>query len=217
MIHKMNAHTEKNGNSMTRRRKERERIRRQKHIIRAAEKVFARRGFQGATIHEIASEAELAVGTIYNFFVSKEALYSEIITSRLEEMRQEVLGKIQHIEDVKERLKTILLSQSSFIEKNKDFFIIFIRDQNRFPWAFAKDLGQEVSVRYQRYLSSLKDIFKEGIRKGVFKSFDPEDLAEAWGGMCNSFFFKWLMEKPAWALKTKALILYEIFMRGVEK
>ncbi len=217
MVHKMNKHTEKGNNHVTLRRKERERAHRERQILRVAERVFAKKGFQAATIQEIAIESELAVGTIYNFFSSKESLYSKIITSRMDEMRQEVLEKTQNIEDVKKRLKTMLQVQSVFIEKNRDFFIIFLRDQNRFPWFLAKDLGKEVSIRYQRYLGTLKTLFNEGIQKGVFREHDAEDLAEAWGGICNTFFFKWLTERPRWALTTKALIIYELFMRGVEK
>jgi len=211
----MNMRTQKKP-SVTLRRKEREKAQRERLILRVAERVFAKKGFQGATIQEIAAESELAVGTIYNFFNSKEALYSKIITSRLTEMRQEVLGKTQGIEDVKIRLKTMLHLQSSFIEKNKDFFIIFLRDHNRYPWSLAKDLGEEVSRRYRRYLDTLQVLFREGIQSGVFKAHDPEDLAEAWGGLCNTFFYKWLMEKPDWDLKAKAETIYELFMRGIE-
>ncbi len=218
MIHKMNNRTENNKvRSITLRRKERERLQREQQILKAAEKVFAKKGFQKATIQEIAEESELAVGTIYNFFSSKESLYSKIIMTRLTEMRQEVLNKTQEIADVKKRLKTMLLVQSGFIEKNKDFFIIFLRDRNRFPWSLAKDLGEEVAKRYQHHLETLQAIFKEGIQKGTFRNHDPEDLAEAWGGLCNTFFFKWLMEKQKWDLKTKALTIYDLFMNGVGK
>ena len=215
----MNSDTEKTKKLLTatHRRKERERFHRQQQILKAAEKVFAKKGFQGATIQEIALEAELAVGTIYNFFPSKDRLYSMILTSRLDEMREEVQSHIQPIKDIKERLRTMLLSQCEFIEKNRNFFIIFFRDQYRFPWTLAQDLGEEVAVRYERYLGTLREIFKEGIKKKVFKPLAPEDLAEAWGSLCNTFFFKWLMEKSKWPLKSKAMTVYEIFMQGVEK
>ncbi len=201
---------------VTLRRKERERLQRQRHILKTAEKVFAKKGYQGATIQEIATEAELAVGTIYNFFASKDALYSEIITSRLDEMHETVLSKIDPIHDPKDQLKEMLLSQAAFIEKNRNFFIIFFRDQNRFPLSLKTAFGQEVFARYQRYLETLKNIFTQGIRQEVFKPFDPEDLAEAWGGLCNTFFFKWLTEKPDWTLNSKAMTLYELFIHGVE-
>ncbi len=213
----MNTDPNQSRRRVTLRRKERERAHRERHILHVAERVFAKKGFQGATIQEIATESELAVGTIYNFFSSKESLYSKIITSRLDEMRQEVLEKTQEIKDTKGRLKAMLETQSAFIEKNRDFFIIFLRDQNRFPWSLAKEMGEEVSMRYQRYLETLKTIFKEGIERGAFKAYEPEDLAEAWGGLCNTFFFKWLTERPKWDLKLKASVIYDLFMRGVER
>ena len=214
----MNVHTDKKEQpSVTLRRREREKAQRERIILRAAERVFARKGFQGATIQEIAAESELAVGTIYNFFSSKEALYSRIITSRLSEMRQEVLGKTQGISDVRQRLRSMLELQSAFIEKNRDFFIIFLRDHNRYPWSLAKDLGEEVFHRYQRYLETLRLLFKEGIQRGIFREHNPEDLAEAWGGLCNTFFYKWLLERPPWDLKTKSKTIYELFMRGIER
>jgi len=219
MIHKMNNDTDINKKSVDviHRRKEREKSQRRKKILKAAEKVFAKRGFQGATIQEIALEAELSVGTIYNFFSGKDGLYSVILTSHLDEMREKVLRHITPINNVKDRLKAMLFFQSEFIEKNRNFFIIFFRDQSRFPWAPAKELEKEVTLRYERFLKTLRDIFEEGIEKNIFKPFPPEDLAEAWGGLCNAFFFKWLTEKSKWPLKSKVMTIYEIFMNGVEK
>ena len=53
----------------------------------------------------------------------------------------------------------MLFFQSEFIEKNRNFFIIFFRDQSRFPWAPAKELEKEVTLRYERFLKTLRDIF----------------------------------------------------------
>lgn len=215
----MNTHTKNVGEpvSATQRRKEREKAQRQRQILKAAEKIFAQKGFNGATIQEIALEAELAVGTIYNFFSSKEKLYSMIINSRLDEMREKVLSRIESIPDVKERLKDMLFFQAEFIEKNRDFFLIFFHVQNQLPWTFTKNLGKDVAQRFERYLGTLEAIFKEGVEKKVFKPHSPSDLAEAWAGLCNTFFFKWVSEKPKWSLRSKALTVFEIFMYGVEQ
>ncbi len=219
MVHKVNNDTDINKRSVDviQRRKEREKSQRRRKIMKAAEKVFAKRGFQGATIQEIALEAELSVGTIYNFFSGKDALYSVILISHLDEMREKVLQHITPIINVKERLKAMLFFQSELIEKNRNFFIIFFRDQSRLPWTPAKDPDKEVSMRYERFLNTLQDIFEEGIEKGIFKPLPPEDLAEAWGGLCHAFFFKWLTEKSKWPLKSKVMTIYEIFMNGVGK
>lgn len=55
-------------------RKEREKLQRRKDIIDAAEKVFFSRGFESATMDEVAEMAELSKGTLYLYFKSKEDL-----------------------------------------------------------------------------------------------------------------------------------------------
>ena len=44
------------------------------HILDAAEQVFAAKGYVGATVREIADEAEFSVGSVYSFFDNKDEL-----------------------------------------------------------------------------------------------------------------------------------------------
>jgi AcrR family transcriptional regulator len=62
---------------------------RRQDIIEAAARVFARKGFERATTREIALEADVSEGTIYNYFASKQQLLVE-----LADMVQEELGAI---------------------------------------------------------------------------------------------------------------------------
>lgn len=59
-------------------RKERRVAARKHQILHAAARVFAQKGFHRATAKEIAEEADLAVGTIYNYFENKEDIIIEI-------------------------------------------------------------------------------------------------------------------------------------------
>ena len=57
-----------------RERKEREKERRRQQITVAAKKVFSDKGFNRATMDDIANEAELSPGTLYLYFKNKEEL-----------------------------------------------------------------------------------------------------------------------------------------------
>src|SRR5215216_3947408 len=52
---------------------------RREHILDAATRVFAAKGFNGATIRDVARQAGVADGTIYNYFTNKEALLFGIL------------------------------------------------------------------------------------------------------------------------------------------
>ena len=60
-------------------RRQREAERRRESILAAARKVFWQQGYVGTTIPQIAGAAELAPGTIYLYFPSKDALYVELL------------------------------------------------------------------------------------------------------------------------------------------
>lgn len=59
-------------------RKEKERELRRNQILNAAEKLFLSKGYNDTKIEEIAYEASLSKGTVYNYFDSKEQLYLAI-------------------------------------------------------------------------------------------------------------------------------------------
>ena len=47
-------------------------------LAKAARRVFAQRGFRGTTIADIAEDAQIALGTIYLYFPSKEAVFAAL-------------------------------------------------------------------------------------------------------------------------------------------
>ncbi len=58
---------------------------RRAHILEAAVKVFAEKGFHVATIKDVAAEAKVADGTIYNYFDNKIALLMGVLYPQLDE------------------------------------------------------------------------------------------------------------------------------------
>jgi len=74
-------------------RRQREKKLREEQIREAAIKVFHKKGFNGATIEDIANEAELSVGTIYLYFKNKEELYASL-NHRTIELLDHALDKI---------------------------------------------------------------------------------------------------------------------------
>jgi AcrR family transcriptional regulator len=59
---------------------------REQCIIKAAERLFARKGYAEVAMEDIAGRAGLAVGTIYNYFPSKSALLLAIVRRETESM-----------------------------------------------------------------------------------------------------------------------------------
>ena len=81
-------------------RKERERLVRREQILEAAYQLFHETGFSAATMDQIAERAELAKGTLYLYFKSKEEVYYALLDRGLEiichmEIFQQMVMEIQ--------------------------------------------------------------------------------------------------------------------------
>lgn len=80
----------------------RERTRRR--LMRAALAVLATRGVAAATAQEIAAAAEVANGTFYNYFASREALFEALSAWLTESLCRHIAASYAHIGDGAERM-----------------------------------------------------------------------------------------------------------------
>lgn len=88
-------------------------------VIRAAELLFAKKGYHGTSIRDIAEHENLNVSVINYYFTSKENLLLHIL-SKIKVMTKEILDKINLDQNEKEKLR-------SFIELTSDYIILHER------------------------------------------------------------------------------------------
>lgn len=161
-------------------RKERERNTRARTIMDAASKVFFQRGYTRATIEEIASSAELSVGTIYLYFKNKEELYISLIFEGMEMFAS--------------RFKKILESDASTHDKVHlawDFFMEFY-EHNPATYHILNHLGdislmsslsgetmEQIIAATRLNFNLVSRILDPCIKQGIYINAPPRDIADA--------------------------------------
>ena len=71
-----------------------EREQRRQRILQAAMALFVERGFDAATMAEIAKRADVAVGTLYKFFADKRDLYQTMVANTMRQFERELVAEI---------------------------------------------------------------------------------------------------------------------------
>jgi AcrR family transcriptional regulator len=198
-------------------RKEREYLVHREEILSAAEQVFAAKGFFPTTMSDIARRAEFGTGTLYKYFKSKEELYFTLIDGKVEEINRLVKTELSQRNSAVERIKKVLRLQFEFIERNRDFFRIYISERSRFEWTVKDDLGRGLHEKMVSYIDILSEVISQGIKKGEFRSMDPRDLAHGFVGIVNSFVFEWLISREPYPLISKLDTVIEIFLNGAQQ
>ncbi|MFQ6113070.1 MAG: TetR/AcrR family transcriptional regulator [bacterium] len=198
-------------------RKERERQARREQILNAARKVFSERGFEKATLDEIAVAAEFGKGTIYNYFKSKEELFTCIIERGINRFQQFVAQAIQNITTPREKVETYIDSAFEFFEKHRQIFSILELERNNLARSLNDGMFSKCCEQQAVLLQFLAQLFNEGIKAGEFKKLDSLKLAQALFGLIHVAFFHAIREPETSNLKKDAKLIKQIFFEGVAR
>src|SRR5215471_13865816 len=153
-------------------RKQREKEEMRSLILDAARKIFLAKGYEEASIRNIAEEIDYSPGTIYLYFKDKDeifhALHEEGFRKLLEKMQP-----LEHVNDPFERLKAIGLVYLDFARNNKDLYdLMFIMQA-----PVKHEEKQEKWEMGRRTLEYLKNVLRECQKKGHFKDQDVDYLS----------------------------------------
>ena len=100
-----------------RQRKENEKEQRRKEIIKSAEKLFISRGFDDTTMDDIALEAALSKGTLYNYFKSKEDLYLIVAAQSIKKLNDIIEREVSTIDTGIDKVFSIGYSYLEFSQE----------------------------------------------------------------------------------------------------
>jgi AcrR family transcriptional regulator len=197
-------------------RKARERATRQHEVIAAARQLFARRGYQRTTMLQIAAASELALGTLYQLFASKEAILFRMLDTfvdvLIERIRQEMTGP----GEAATQLQRIVRTQLEFSRDNADVLQFYLSGWTGYEFAVRQRFGEQIDAKYEAYLGALATVFRRGMREGTFAVAPPRRLAVALAGMIHALIRRWLRER-ALNLSAEGQALVEVLLRGVRQ
>jgi AcrR family transcriptional regulator len=143
-------------------------------IFEAAEFVFGQKGFDGATMQDIASEAGVSLKTVYATFPGKTEIYLEIVRVRGEAMSTAITAARRGVETPTEKLESGTRAFVQFLFDHEDWLRLHVR--SRLSWAMRPQ-DETVARLSQAGLDGFAGILRDGIASGDFCDEDPVELA----------------------------------------
>ena len=155
-------------------RKAREKQARRRQIIDAARSLLFEKGLQATSINQIAKRAELAVGTIYFYYSSKEELFAELQEEGLTLLMEKIQRASSAVEDPKERLRSMAMAYYDFSRDQKDYFDIINYFLASPKILLSSDFKQRVDQRTEKILMFINETLAQGVDEGVFEAYARE-------------------------------------------
>ena len=181
-------------------------------ILRAATRVFARNGYFNSKVADIAREAEVADGTVYLYFKSKEEILHSIFDQNMAEAIASGRKLIEKISDPGEKLRRIALLHLERLGADRNLAIVFqveLRGSTKFMQEFS-------AAGFAEYLGLLRKTFEEGQRSGVFrKDLNAKLVSKILFGALDEMATNWIISKRSYKLEPMAAVVMDVFLNGV--
>ncbi|VEN75426.1 TetR family transcriptional regulator [Candidatus Desulfarcum epimagneticum] len=204
-------------------RKQREKERRRQQIIIGAKKVFSEKGFNKATIEDIAAEAELSPGTLYLYFKNKEELYASLSIRILQYLNI----RVEHVNKEKdlapaEKLEALMKAMFDVYEFDPMTIInMFHLQSSETLKNLSTQLMSDIKELSRKALAGIASVFKEGIEQGIFKDKHPVALADIFWSLFSGVILwessKNIIDRDKNYLKETLEIAFETFAMGIKQ
>jgi AcrR family transcriptional regulator len=147
----------------TRMTREQSRANTRERLLAAARRVFARSGFHGASVEEIASEAGFSTGALYSNFDGKEDLFLVLMEREIDEHAREIAEAVGARASVAERAQGGARQWMTLIERRPDVLLLFMEF-----WAYGVRDAQvrpKVAARFAQMRGVLTRLIADGVRE----------------------------------------------------
>ena len=155
---------------------------REQEILDAAVRVFSRKGFNGATTKEIASEAGVAEGTIFRYFKTKKDILLSLVGPYLAQSLTDAIEEVSGATD-EVILTAIIKNRLDIIKKNSNLIMLLFTEAQFHPELrekFTEKVVLKVAV-------VLEQLITTRIKQGAYKEVDPQIATRIFVGMMGIF------------------------------
>lgn len=161
-------------------RKERERLNRRREMLGAARAVFAERGYEQATLDEVAERAEYGKGTLYNYFPGgKEAILMAVFDEMFDEFVDLVDKHFRKAPDPPDAASFRALIEvmiRNFVTEPAHF-LVFTKEVHRLMLGDHQELAAALVAHRDRVIGALSNPIARAVEAGVLKPHPPEAVA----------------------------------------
>ena len=146
-------------------------------IAQAAKEVFAERGYQRATLEEIAQRAGMSKATIYLYYRNKDDLFLHVVEELVNTVMAATAQEATTAKPPLEKLYSMVRGKVEFYEREREFFRIYLNEKQGLEVAPKDPHKKALREMYLQDVQTLAGVVQEGIDAGMLRPMDSRRLA----------------------------------------
>ncbi|HKL10906.1 MAG TPA: TetR/AcrR family transcriptional regulator [Clostridia bacterium] len=132
-------------------------------ILEAALNAFSKKGYHDTRMENIAKDAGVGKGTLYEYFSNKEELFKESLEYAINIYLEKINMAVQEGKSVEEKIIGILKFECGTKKKYDNFAFTFMRESANIEMDFKKSIYRIREIKIQLYSKIISNAVDEGI------------------------------------------------------
>lgn len=182
-------------------------------VREAAASVFAKRGFQAATMQDIAEAADYSVPSLYSYFKSKQAILDALVEQIVTEAANLFELELPAGLTLLQRTELLLRHHNAWAEKHRDAFLFFVQGGGK---SAVKHDGKPPPDVTGGYIAQLGVWLADNAAEEELHGRNPSDAAHALWGIYHAYFLKWVREGARDSLNAQLPLVLDLFFFGLQ-
>jgi AcrR family transcriptional regulator len=154
-------------------RRQRQRRRRARHFLEAAQAVLDRDGAAHLTIAAVAAEADAAVGTLYRYFDGKDGLLAALQVHAVEAFEDHLADALRGVDDPLDRLRAAARAWRTFADADPPRFGLLDASLSDPAPNLSDDAARAVEAALRPVLGRIASAFADAEAHGRLAPGDP--------------------------------------------
>ena len=147
-------------------------------LLTAAIRVFGESGFDAATMERIAREADVAKGTTYLYYKSKQSIYDAALSSGLAELDARPHAALENCPGLHEAITAFITTRAAYFFEHRDFFRMYVAAISRHI-TNPKSRPSEFQSIIDRQTRRLEQTIVRAVARREIRRVDPAATALA--------------------------------------
>jgi len=183
-------------------------------ILQAALRAFAKKGFSHTKMEDVAREAGIGKGTIYEYFRSKGELLQTAYENYLQETYRQTYEIIQSARPPLEKIREIILSIIRYYSRDPAIMRVFFDF-----WIESIHSGREPVIDFKKIYADYREmsraLLRQALERGEIRANLPGNTPSVLVAVVEGTFLQWIIDPEAFDMEKMAEAIVDVVLNGL--
>src|SRR5262249_32130469 len=185
-------------------------------LLHAAVQVFGEHGFDCATMEQIAQRADVAKGTTYLYYRSKQTIYHAALSRGLAELDDRTREAIDRAPTLRDAIPAFVTARAQYFLEHRDFFRMYVAAVAR-QITSARPQTSEFQALVDRQIGRLGQAIARGVARREIRPVDANSAALAIFDLTRGLVARGIMAEEGFNLEREVAFVSALVWQGLNK